>query len=78
VKQKAPFALRGPAFSGTALSGAVLSGAALLLILSLFDPGWLSRPGAAASAEEQGDPGFERQVKLVYTVNNMGFTDTCG
>lgn len=26
----------------------------------------------------EGEPGFSRELRLVYTVNNVGYTDTCG
>ncbi len=34
-------------------------------------------PSAAAPAA-QAAPAYDRQVNLVYTVNNLGYTDTCG
>ena len=46
--------------------------AAILLVGTL--------PGKKAVSENEADaaPSYDRQVTLVYTVNNFGYTETCG
>jgi hypothetical protein len=49
---------------------------------------WTKAPGsslaaaaaepAAGAASEPAAPSYDKQILLVYTVNNLGYTDTCG
>lgn len=34
--------------------------------------------GRAAGAGADEAPAFDREIHLVYTVNNFGYTDVCG
>ncbi len=42
----------------------------------LLAPVALETMGQQPPAQEA--PAFDRQVNLVYTVNNLGYNDTCG
>ena len=33
---------------------------------------------ASGAAPQAAAPAYDKQVLLVYTVNNLGYTDTCG
>jgi hypothetical protein len=48
-------------------------------VLAFFSPpaSMALRPVRAAG-EEPAAPAYEKQVNLVYTVNNFGFIDVCG
>ena len=48
----------------------------LLSAMFLLAPVALETRGQQPPAQEA--PTFDRQVNLVYTVNNLGYTDTCG
>jgi hypothetical protein len=51
--------------SRTILSGIGVNGGAGALAFTAKEP-------------EEEAPAFDRQVDIVYTVNNLGYTDTCG
>ena len=46
-----------------------------LFLAPLFIYGDGTEPSPAASSEASP---YDKQINLVYTVNNFGYTDTCG
>jgi hypothetical protein len=71
-------------FLAFGLRSIMRSKARLSVLLCVFAAAWVSRgdptaeEAAGTARSEPPAPTFDRQVNLVYTVNNMGFTDVCG
>jgi hypothetical protein len=63
-----------PPFPGTRPAALLAAG----LIAALFLSADVAPPPALAGGDEPATPSFDKQVNLVYTVNNFGYTDVCG
>ena len=54
--------------------------ASWLTLIALVAPlaAALRADGEGAAATAPDPPAWDRQVKIAFTVNNLGYTDTCG
>jgi hypothetical protein len=57
--------------------GAIVLSAAVCGVAALLVSGLAPSGGAAEEGTTQ-DPGYEKQITILYTVNNLAFVDTCG